>query len=123
MTRYFLRSSLSVTAFALVCAALSGESHRYWASRPVNAERWTCAKQPLIHVPHLKRKHAKEASWREAVFSDPHLNGVYIAEPPGERLSPRFHPDTRIYWIVFEGKIRFDIEGQKPIVATQGSMV
>jgi hypothetical protein len=41
----------------------------------------------------------------------------------GTKVSPRFHPDTRAWWIVMDGQIRFEIEGQDSFVATKGSMV
>ena len=42
---------------------------------------------------------------------------------PGSKVSRRFHPDTREWWIVMDGQIRFEIEGQESFVATKGSMV
>ena len=35
----------------------------------------------------------------------------------------RFHPDTREWWVIMDGQIRFDIEGQDSFIATKGSMV
>ena len=35
----------------------------------------------------------------------------------------QFHPDTRAWWIVQDGQIRFTIEGQEPFVASKGFMV
>jgi quercetin dioxygenase-like cupin family protein len=71
----------------------------------------------------LKAKYKGRADWREVVVDDDHLHGEYIAMAPGTKVPKRFHPDTREWWIVLDGQIRFEIEGQQPFVATKGSMV
>ena len=38
-------------------------------------------------------------------------------------MSRRFHPDTRTWWIVTEGQMKIQIEGQDPFVAGKGTMV
>jgi mannose-6-phosphate isomerase-like protein (cupin superfamily) len=107
----------------VVSGSSYGETPRFWAERPVERQSWTGANHPITRVADLRTTHAHDSSWREVVFSDAHLQGDYVSEGPGKRVTPRFHPDTRIYWILFDGKIRFDIEGQRPILATKGSMV
>jgi len=42
---------------------------------------------------------------------------------PGAKTPRRFHPDTRAWWIVQDGQIRFIIEGQDPFVASKGYLV
>jgi quercetin dioxygenase-like cupin family protein len=68
-------------------------------------------------------KHAGHANWREEIVSDELLHADYISSAPGSKVSRRFHSDTREWWIVMAGKIRFEIEGQEPFVASKGSMV
>ena len=80
------------------------------------------------HKPHtkladLKAKNKGRADWKEVVVDDDHLHGEYISTAPGTKVSKRFHPDTREWWIVMDGQIRFEIEGQEPFVAAKGSMV
>ena len=110
---------------ALASGALFGQTPdpRYWASRPIAENRWTGPNRPIIKMAELRARHGQEARWREVVFSDSHLRGEYVSAPAGDRVGSRFHPDTRIYWIIFDGKIRFEIEGQKPFTASKGSMV
>jgi mannose-6-phosphate isomerase-like protein (cupin superfamily) len=57
------------------------------------------------------------------VVSDDHLHAEYISMGGGRKVSKRFHPDTREWWVVMDGQIRFEIENQEPFVATKGSMV
>ena len=42
---------------------------------------------------------------------------------PAMKTPRQFHPDTRAWWIVQDGQIRFSIEGQEPFVASKGYMV
>jgi len=54
---------------------------------------------------------------------DDHLHGEYIQSAPGSKVPRRFHPDTREFWAVVDGQLRFEIEGQQPILAIKGSLV
>ena len=56
-------------------------------------------------------------------MDDAHLRAEYISAAPGSRVSRRFHPDTREWWVVLDGEIRFDIEGAPPFLARKGWMV
>src|SRR4051812_7557211 len=92
------------------------------------APKYEPAKYPPGHKPHtkiadLKAKHKSEANWREVIVNDDHLKSEYIQMSPGTKVSRRFHPDTREWWVVMDGEIRFDIEGQDSFVAKKGSMV
>jgi mannose-6-phosphate isomerase-like protein (cupin superfamily) len=51
------------------------------------------------------------------------MQAEYNAAAPGTKSPKRFHPDTREFWVVIDGEMRVDIEGQAPIVATRGSIV
>lgn len=80
------------------------------------------------HKPHtklidLKAKHAGHAEWRELIVDDEHLKSEYVQSKPGTKSPRMVHPDTRAWWVVMEGQVRFDIEDQPPIVASKGSMV
>jgi len=57
------------------------------------------------------------------MVDDDHLTTRYIASAPGAKTGKRYHPQTREWWIVTGGQIRFEIEGQEPFVASQGWMV
>ena len=96
--------------------------------QPSWAPKGTPAQYPPGHRPHtrlkdLKAKHGGKADWSEVIVNDDHLHAVYIASAPGSKTPRRFHPDTREWWVVMEGQIRFDIEGQESFIATRGSMV
>jgi mannose-6-phosphate isomerase-like protein (cupin superfamily) len=71
----------------------------------------------------VKAKHKGEREWSEWVVKDEYLWSQYVQSAPGSKVSPRFHPDTREWWVILEGQIRFVIEGQDPFVAGKRSMV
>ncbi|HUS05767.1 MAG TPA: cupin domain-containing protein [Bryobacteraceae bacterium] len=94
-----------------------------WAPKPAAASKWIPPNKPHTKFADLKEKYKGKADWREVIASDPLLHAEYISMAPGSKVSKRFHPDTREWWIVMDGQIRFEIEGQAPFVATKGSMV
>jgi len=79
--------------------------------------------RPLTKLSDLKAKHAGQATWTELVVKDPDMQAEYNSAAPGAKISRRFHPDTANTLVVIEGEMRFNIEGQEPIVATRGSIV
>lgn len=103
-----------------------------YAQRPVEEPSWAPKPNPTNYIPpnkphtklsELKAKHEGQKNWREVIVSDDLLHGEYISSAPGTKVSKRFHSDTREWWVVMAGQIRFEIEGQDPFVATKGSMV
>lgn len=92
------------------------------------APKYEPARYPLGIKPHTKfsemqAKHKGKADWTETIVKDDYFTAEYISMAPGTKVSARFHPDTRAWWIVMGGQIRFDIEGQDSFVARKGSMV
>lgn len=88
--------------------------------------------QPAIysapHKPHTKlkdvvAKHKGQKQWHETVVNDKHLTSIYQQWAPGYKSPKMMHPDTREWWVVLEGEVRFTIETQEPFVAKKGSMV
>ncbi len=71
----------------------------------------------------LRAKYKGQPNWREVIVNDDHLKSEYIQMAPGTKVGRRFHPDTREWWVIMDGEIRFDIEGQDSFVARKGSMV
>jgi mannose-6-phosphate isomerase-like protein (cupin superfamily) len=95
---------------------------------PSLAPKYEPAKYPPGHRPHtkladLKALHKSQTDWREVIVDDAHLKGEYVQMKPGTKVGRRFHPDTREWWVVMDGEIRFDIEGQDSFIARKGSMV
>lgn len=94
-----------------------------WAPKPARLPAYTAPQRPHIKLADLKARHAKDPAWRELLVDDGYLQAEYIADASGARVPKRFHPDTRTWWVVVEGQMRVEIEGQQPFVATKGSVV
>jgi mannose-6-phosphate isomerase-like protein (cupin superfamily) len=99
------------------------DSRLAWAPVPVQPATWVAPNRPHWKLAELLAQHKGEANWTQTVVSDSTLHADYISMPPGTKTPRRFHPDTRAWWIVQDGQIRFAIEGQEPFVATKGFLV
>ena len=84
---------------------------------------YTAPHKPITKLAEVKAAHAKEKSWHHLVVNDEHLSSEWVQDVPGTKAPKQFHPDTREWWVIQEGQIRFEIEGQEPFVAAKGSMV
>ena len=116
---------LSIAAIPLILAfgCFAQQEEFSWALKPLTLVKYAPPHKPHTRLADLKAKHAGQAEWREVIVDDDHLHGEYILSAPGSKVSRRFHPDTREWWVVMDGELRFEIEGQQPFVATKGSMV
>jgi mannose-6-phosphate isomerase-like protein (cupin superfamily) len=116
---------MAVALFLLFVTSLQGVSEEEisWAPKPTQPSRWIPPNKPHTKLADLKTKHQGEENWREVVVDDDHLHAEYIQMAPKAKVPKRFHPDTREWWIVMQGQVRYEIEGQVPFVATKGSMV
>lgn len=84
---------------------------------------YTAPHRPITRIAELKAKYKDNSSWRELIVDDKHLRSEYIFAQPGHRHPRAVHPDTRAWWVVMEGEVRFDIESVEPFTARKGSMV
>jgi quercetin dioxygenase-like cupin family protein len=78
-----------------------------------------------VHRPHTKladvlARHANDASWAETVVDDESLFAQWVSMAPGEKTPRRMNGDTREWWVVQAGTLRFSVEGREPLVATKG---
>jgi mannose-6-phosphate isomerase-like protein (cupin superfamily) len=81
-----------------------------------------------VHRPHTKlrdvlARHEGESDWSETVVDDESLVAQWISLGPGRKTPRRMNGDTREWWIVQSGELKFTVEGRDPVVVTQGFMV
>lgn len=102
------------------------------AAAGVAQEMWAPKGEPGIyaapHRPHtklsdLKKKHSGKPDWREIIVDDKHLRSEYIQAKPGTKVPRQMRPDTRTWWVIMDGSVRFDIETIDSLTASKGSMV
>src|SRR4051794_13211623 len=115
------------TALTFVCcwavAQQGSKEEASWAPKPLEKTVWKAPMKPHTKIADVKAAHKGQTSWRQVIVDDDHLKAEYIAMAPGEKVGRRFHPDTREWWVIMDGEVKFDIEGQDSFTATRGSMV
>lgn len=94
-----------------------------WVPKPRQLPAYTPPQRPHVKLSELKARHAGQQEWRERLVDDGYLQAEYISSAPGSAVSKRFHSDSRTWWVVVDGEMRVEIEGQPPFTATKGSLV
>jgi len=115
--------SMLLTLALVAPLAAQQDSRLAWAPVPAQPATWVAPNRPHLKLAELLAQHKGEANWTQTVVSDSLVHADYISMAPGVKTPRRFHPDTREWWIVQDGQIRFTIEGQEPFVATKGYLV
>src|SRR5579859_7492170 len=110
---FLVRRSMTRYVFAAVfLMSVAAADEIVLAPKPVHTARYTGVHKPIYRIADLKAKHAGHADWRQLIIDDDQLHAEYISSAPGSVVSKRFHPDTRAWWVVMDGQIEFEIEGQ-----------
>jgi mannose-6-phosphate isomerase-like protein (cupin superfamily) len=99
------------------------DSQTVWAPKPVTLTPWVAPQKPHWKLSEIRAAHKGQANWKEAIVRDEFLRAEYIQSAPGEKTPRRAHPDTREWWVVWDGEIRFSIDGVPPFVAKKGYLV
>ena len=116
-----LKMTVSALATAFGVATLLGQTFYAPKGKPA---QYTNPHKPLTKLTDVKSAHVGQQRWHHTVVDDVHLNSVWVQAQPSDREPQQLHPDTRTWWVIHEGEIRFTIEGQpQPILGRKGSMV
>ncbi len=94
-----------------------------WSPKLTKLLGWTAPNKPHWKLSDILASQKGKASWSLNVVNDEHLHGDYVQMAAGERVRRRMHPDTRVWWVIQDGQIRFTIDGQEPFVASKGYLV
>jgi len=84
---------------------------------------WTGVHRPHTKLSDVLARHAGQADWAETVVDDESLVAQWISLGRGQKTPRRMNGDTREWWIVQSGTLKFTVEGREPVVATKGFMV
>ena len=84
---------------------------------------WTGVHRPHTKLHDVLARHDGEKGWAETVVDDESLFAQWISMAPGEKTPRRMNGDTREWWIVQSGTLKFTVEGREPVIATKGFMV
>ena len=113
----------SCIGLTLLCAQQPPTQQLAWAPKPIKPVGWTPPNKPWTKLPDVLAKHKDQANWTETIVSDDYLHADYISMAPGVKTPRRMNPDTREWWVIQDGQIRFTIDGQEPFVASKGYLV
>jgi mannose-6-phosphate isomerase-like protein (cupin superfamily) len=94
-----------------------------WAPKAIKPGGWTGVHKPHTKLRDVLEKHKGQTDWVESIIDDDTLHGDYISMGSGKKAPKRMNADTREWWIVQDGQIRFAIDGQEPFVASKGYLV
>jgi mannose-6-phosphate isomerase-like protein (cupin superfamily) len=111
----------------LCAAALSAQTQRvFYFPKPVKPTPYRAPMKPLTRLADLKAKHKGQANWSELVIDDGNTRASVVSAAPGTKTPRHLFPDSPAWWVVQEGRIRFEIEtaqGWQTIEARKGSYV
>lgn len=110
-------------AGAIVCLTYAQQNNEVTLAPKPAPTPYTAPHKPHTKIADLRAKNKGKASWQETIVDDDYFTANYISDAPGTKLSRRFHPDTRTWWIVMDGEMKVEIEGQQSFVAKRRSMV
>jgi mannose-6-phosphate isomerase-like protein (cupin superfamily) len=84
---------------------------------------WTGVHRPHTKLRDVVARHEGQADWAETVVDDESLIAQWVSLGPGRKTPRQMNGDTREWWIVQSGALKFTVEGRDPVIATQGVMV
>ena len=104
----------------LLCLALSisvstaqrGEQRSrkvLYVAKPVKPAPYRAPMKPLVRLADLKAKHKGQANWSDLVVDDKNNRAEVISLAPGSKVARHLHSDAPEYWVVQQGRIRFEV--------------
>ena len=93
------------------------------APKAVKLSEYVAPHKPHTKLTEVLAKHKGQSDWVEPIVDDDNLHADYISMAPGKKTPRRMNADTREWWVVQDGQIRFTIDGQEPILASKGYIV
>lgn len=112
--------------FPLVVAAQEQEKVLYYA-KPIERPAYKPPMKPVTRLADLKAKNKGKTSWREPIVEDGNSVSFMVQEPGGTKYERRMYPDSAAWFVVLDGRIRFEVEKADRafavIEATRGSYV
>ena len=123
-----MRIVLSAIVIAVFVSGLAAQGQApapqiVWSAKAVEPGGWTAPHRPHTKLADLLAKHKGQADWTETLVDDDTLHAEYISLAANGRTPRRMNADTREWWVVQDGQIRFSIDGQQPFVASKGYLV
>ncbi len=108
-------------------SAQAPDNRIFYYPKPLARTVWQLPMKPVTRLADVKVKHKGEPGWRELVIHDENSRAFLVQEPVGTRHEQRLYPDSPAWWVVIDGRIRFEVETRdhrfEVFEATKGSYV
>lgn len=120
-----MRFRLCVTLL-LASTAWAQPQKVFYFPKPVAPTPYLPPMKPLTRLVDLKAKHYGNTNWSELVIDDGNSRATVISAAPGSKVARHLYPDSPEWWVVQEGRIRFEIDtpqGLQKFEARKGSYV
>ena len=98
-------------------------SQTVWSPKSVKLTGWTAPHRPIWRLSEILASHKGKGNWSQTVVDDDHIHADYVQMAAAGSTPRRMHPDTRAWWVIQDGQVRFTIDGQEPFVAAKGFLV
>src|SRR5215475_1123508 len=98
----------------------------FYLPKPIAPTPYKAPMKPLTRLADLKAKHYGHTNWSELVIDDGNTRAFVISAAPGSKVARHLYPDSPAWWVVQEGRIRFEIEtpkGMQTFEARKGSYI
>jgi mannose-6-phosphate isomerase-like protein (cupin superfamily) len=118
-----LATALAGAAAAVTRAAAGQEPPLLVLSPKAKPGGWTGMHRPHTRLGDVLARHEGETDWTETVVDDESLFAQWISMGPRQKTPRRMNGDTREWWNVKSGTLKFTVEGREPVVAEKGVMV
>jgi mannose-6-phosphate isomerase-like protein (cupin superfamily) len=113
-----------VATFGLAFVSAQGPVNQLvWAPKVATLNDWTPPHKPHTKLGDVLNAHQGQTDWVQTIVNDDTLHADYISMGPGKKTPRRMNADTREWWVVQAGEIRFTIDGVEPFVASKGFLV
>ncbi|HVV27384.1 MAG TPA: hypothetical protein VHC40_05405 [Rhizomicrobium sp.] len=116
-------AACTLALLALPALAQERKIHLDWAPKPDHPQAYAGPNRPVTRLAEVLARHKGQKSWTEQVLLTDRYDARWVQMAPGEKTRTQFYGDDRTVWIVWNGKIRFTIQGQQPFIATKGFLV
>jgi len=101
----------------------AGATSLFLAPKADSPAGWIAPNKAWTKLSEILAKHSSETDWTETIVRDDLLHADYVSMGSGRKTPRRMNADTREWWIVQDGQIRFTIDGVEPFVASKGWLV
>lgn len=119
-------SAIVIAGFVSVGLVAQGPANPpqlVWSPKASTPPDWAPPNRPHTKLADVLAKHKGQGNWTEVMVDDDTLHADYVSMAAGGKTPRRMNADTREWWAIQDGQIRFSIDGQAPFVASKGYLV